>query len=436
MTATRPPDDTDRPDEIKQRYLEASAEQDIGPSERVKLAALAHAQTVAFAAGEAARSTTQTTATPAPLPAAAANQSRWNVPLVASLAIASISALLALQFDRSDPADQQIVPSTPSATTPAGTATLALPSQESRALPSQESQALQRQDSLALPKQEKLDLPAPKKSATVPAAAPSTAPSPPPVAKKAKPAEASASPPAAPTPAAAAEPAYVAEPLPRSPLTSPRLTPPVDAALPAGRNTAAVKPPAAAAELADGDKSAKSSATGAVQSKAAPSADAEQGAQAGGRSDARSAGTSAARKDRAAAAAPPSPSTSPSSSPALAPASSTAASPATSPALASSSAREAAPLEAGLALREAARTGQLTALIEALQSINAAQLNSTDGAGRTALMLAALGGHVELVQRLVAAGADTELKDTSGQTAAQMARRLGYQQIEAALKKR
>ena len=307
MTATRPPDDTDRPDEIKQRYLEASAEQDIGPSERVKLAALAHAQTVAFAAGEAARSTTQTTATPTPLPAAAANQSRWNVPLVASLAIASISALLALQFDRSDPADQQIVLSTPSATTPAGTATLALPSQESQALPSKESQALPRQeslalprqDSLALPKQEKLDLPAPKKSATVPAAAPSTAPSPPPVAKKAKPAEASASPPAAPTPAAAAEPAYVPEPLPRSPLTSPRLTPPVDAALPAGRNTAAVKPPAAAAELAAGDKSAKSSATGAVQSKAAPSADAEQGAQARARSDARPADLSAAIKGRA-----------------------------------------------------------------------------------------------------------------------------------------
>ena len=406
MTATRPPDDTDRSDEIKQRYLQASAEQNVGPSERVRLAALAHAQTVGLAAGEAARSTTQTTATPAQLPAAAANQSRWNVPLVASLAIASISALLALQFDRSNHADQQIVLGTPSATTPAGTATQALPRQESIALP--------REDSLALPKQEKLDLPAPEKSATVPAAAPSTAP----VAKKAKPAEASAGPSAAAAPAPAAEPAYVPEPPPRSPLSSPRPTPPVDAAAPVGRNAATISSPVAPSELADVDKAIQGSARGAAQSKAAPSADAEQSPAASAGSDTKTANSSAITKGRAATATQPSPTT------------------AASPALAPSSIREAAPLDAGVALREAARTGQLTALAGALRTISAAQLNSTDNAGRTALMLATLGGHVEVVERLLAAGADTELKDTSGQTAAQMAKRLGYQQIESALKKR
>ena len=93
------PHTPDRPDDLKQRYLQASAEQAIGPSEKVRRAALAHAQAVA--AGAANEVTTR-------LPQAAANRSRWNTPLVASLAIASISALLALQFDRGESADKQV----------------------------------------------------------------------------------------------------------------------------------------------------------------------------------------------------------------------------------------------------------------------------------------------------------------------------------------
>ena len=104
------------------------------------------------------------------------------------------------------------------------------------------------------------------------------------------------------------------------------------------------------------------------------------------------------------------------------------------PAPAPAAAPAAPPLHAGAALREAARTGQSGALAQALQVVSAAQLNSTDSAGRTALMLATTGGHVEAVQRLVNAGANTELKDANGQTAAQTAKRLGYRQIESILK--
>ena len=432
MTATRPPDDTDRSDEIKQRYLQASAEQNVGPSERVKRAALAHAQTVALAAGQATQVAATAAATRAQPTAIAANRPRWNVPLVVSLAIASISALLALQFDRSDPADQQIVLGTPSATTPTGTATRALPPQEPIALPTQEPRALPPQEPVAS-EQEKLGLPAQQKSPAVPASSPLAT-------KKAKsavaldrqstmtvPAPAPASSPASPP---AAEPAYVPEPPP----AVPRPAPQPSAVAPTGRNAATAKPPVAGSEFADADKSIESSARGAAQSKAAPSANAEQSPQAGARSEARpaasssatSAATSAAIRGRAAPAAQPAPATA--SAPSLAP----SLTPPTTP----SPTRAAPPFDAGLALREAARTGQLTLLVEAVRSINTAQLNSTDNAGRTALMLATLGGHVEVVERLLAAGADTELKDTSGQTAAQMAKRLGYQQIESALKKR
>ena len=430
MTAPRPPDDTGRSDEIKQRYLQASAEQAIGPSERVKRAALAHAQTVALAAGEATQVAATAAATRAQPTAIAANRPRWNVPLVASLAIASISALLALQFDRSDPADQRIVLGTPSATTPTGTATRALPPQEPIALPTEQPLALPPQEPIAS-EQEKLGLPAPEKSPAAPASSP-------PATKKAKSAlaldrqstmtvPAPASPPAA-------EPAYVPEP----PSAVPRPAPQPSAVAPTGRNAATAKPPVAGSEFADADKSIGSSARGAPQSKAASTADAERSPQAGARSEAKpadsSSATSAAIRGRAASAAQPSPATV--SAPSLTPAPAPPLTPPLTPPPTPSPTREVAPLDAGLALREAARTGQLTLLVEAVRSINAAQLNSTDKAGRTALMLATLGGHAEVVERLLAAGADTELKDTNGQTAAQMARRLGYQQIESALKKR
>ena len=158
----------------------------------------------------------------------------------------------------------------------------------------------------------------------------------------------------------------------------------------------------------------------APQSKAAPSLDAERSGQASARSDSSSTEAPAAMRSRPAVAAP-APTPAPISAPAV-------------PAPAPAAAPAAPPLHAGAALREAARTGQSGALAQALQVVSAAQLNSTDSAGRTALMLATTGGHVEAVQRLVNAGANTELKDANGQTAAQTAKRLGYRQIESILK--
>ena len=105
MTERQPPN---RPDDLKQRYLQASAAQNIGPSERVRQAALDHAQMMATAHAAAGES--------APSKKAAAN--RWNFSLVASVAIAGISALLALQFDRGDPQDKEVISGRPSATAP------------------------------------------------------------------------------------------------------------------------------------------------------------------------------------------------------------------------------------------------------------------------------------------------------------------------------
>ena len=56
--------------------------------------------------------------------------------------------------------------------------------------------------------------------------------------------------------------------------------------------------------------------------------------------------------------------------------------------------------------------------------------NVTDPMGRTALMKAAGGGHLETVQTLLAAGADPHLKDAfTGQTAASLARQHGHAEI-------
>ena len=88
-----------------------------------------------------------------------------------------------------------------------------------------------------------------------------------------------------------------------------------------------------------------------------------------------------------------------------------------------------------MALHRAARTGQIAELDRLLQLTGAALVNTPDDKGRTALMLATLGGHISLVQRLVSAGADASLKDAEGKTAGQMARQLGLVEISNILNK-
>lgn len=79
------------------------------------------------------------------------------------------------------------------------------------------------------------------------------------------------------------------------------------------------------------------------------------------------------------------------------------------------------------ALQDAARAGNLPQLERLLQQ--GAALNAADTAGRTPLILAAMQGHTAVVQRLLAAGANTALIDHDGFNALQHARRQGFDGI-------
>ena len=93
MTAPRPDD------ELLMRYHEASAQDTRGPGTHVRRAVRAHAQAVL--AGQ----TTSSTARPVP----AANQSRWKLSLLASVAVVGLAGLLVLQFERGTPEEKELV---------------------------------------------------------------------------------------------------------------------------------------------------------------------------------------------------------------------------------------------------------------------------------------------------------------------------------------
>jgi ankyrin repeat protein len=79
------------------------------------------------------------------------------------------------------------------------------------------------------------------------------------------------------------------------------------------------------------------------------------------------------------------------------------------------------------ALQQSARAGDLQQLERLLRQ--GAPLNAADPAGRTPLILAVMQGHTAVVQRLLAAGANTALIDKDGLNALQHARRLGLDGI-------
>jgi hypothetical protein len=97
MTDPRPAD------ELLQRYDEASAEDTRRPASQVREAVRAHVLSVTESRAE----TKQVTHAPA------ANQSRWKISLLASIALAGLTGLLVLQFDRGTPDEQEVAYGTP-----------------------------------------------------------------------------------------------------------------------------------------------------------------------------------------------------------------------------------------------------------------------------------------------------------------------------------
>ena len=89
-------------DELTQRYLEASAQDARRPASRVRKAVRAHAENVIA-------STLDDAARPPDTRAPAANQSHWKISLLASIALAGITGLLLLQFDRGTPEEKELV---------------------------------------------------------------------------------------------------------------------------------------------------------------------------------------------------------------------------------------------------------------------------------------------------------------------------------------
>ena len=86
----------------------------------------------------------------------------------------------------------------------------------------------------------------------------------------------------------------------------------------------------------------------------------------------------------------------------------------------------------GSGLRDAAARGDVTSARGYLQ--DGADVNSRDGAGRTALLRACLGGHAQVVRLLLDSGADPNLADSRGATPLKVAEAGGEPDIAAMLR--
>ena len=88
---------TRQDDELVRRYHEASEQEGARPGAHVREAVRAHAQMVAKAA---------TSVSAAPVTAPAANQARWKISALATLAVVGLTGLLMLQFERGTPEER------------------------------------------------------------------------------------------------------------------------------------------------------------------------------------------------------------------------------------------------------------------------------------------------------------------------------------------
>lgn len=366
---------TRQDDELVRRYKEASAQEDARPGTQVRDAVRAHAQMLAAAAAKAPSPTAIVSTR------AAANQSRWKLSALATVALVGLTGLLMLQFERGTPEERDIAFGQRRAQAPAPAAAPApLPTAVPDASEVREAVPDPARDLVSPPPRDTAQKPAPAEPAKVGRSA-------------------TAIPPTAHAPT---QPEVPAAPAPGDSETLTR--PGADGALsgfPSSPAPPAPPPAPSSPEAPRTETRERSAMQEKTVSKAMPPPRPALSQTAPSQHDpspmARSLPSGNAAGDDAAAAAPQ-------------------VHKALDPAL-------------PRALRDAARVGNARE-VESLIN-QGVPVDTRDTAGKTALMIAALNGHTAAVQTLLALGAQTALVDGDGLTAAQHARRWGYGAIAA-----
>lgn len=375
-------------DELVRRYHEASAQEGARPGAHVREAVRAHAQMVAAAH----------TAGPAPTPEApAANQARWKISALATVAVVGLTGLLMLQFERGTPEERDTAFSHRRAEAPAPAAqTAPAPAPSAAPAPKPLPEALSPPPSATLPappdsaqEQERAgNTTSPATGAVAPKSttAPSPAHAPPPAQPLAKTAP-------APTPAPTPAPATAVAPAPASASTAAAETETLHAPRAAGAMSGfPASPSPVAAPNAESREHAATAPTKQPPPPAAPEPPA------------------------AAAAAAPA---------ARSPLADSVARDSNGAATASMQKRLGASLPGNV--WDAARAGnpqQIESLVR-----QGTPVDARDNEGRTALMLAAMNGHTTTAQKLLALGANPRLVDREGLNAAQWAAQRGHTRL-------
>lgn len=380
----------EQPDELLLRYRQASAQDASRPAERVRQAVRAHALAVVAAhrqdpAASAARRDV------------AANQSRWKMSALASVALVGLTGLLLLQFDRGTPQEKELVQGS------AVVGTLPAPQAPPQATPFPAS-ADKSQGALPATRAPEPE-PEPEAGLRVdPSRGSLRRQSDPPGAIRAP---AARHEPVQPAPSSAGAgtppaPAVANEAVPAAPAAklADRVAAPVLPSVRAEADGVAVLAPAPPARVVPGARgSMAQEQTGAVPGARGSMAQEQSGVRPGAR------GTMAQEQSGAPA----------------------------QPALRQRDGERMA-RDPTMALRDIARTGDTSQLAHLL-ALGAA-LDGADEAGQTPLMLAVINGHTEMVRRLLAAGANPSLQDRDHLSALTHARRLGLDGITRMLEAR
>lgn len=479
MSTVQPTPPLPDADELLERYHEAVALDAAAPDANLRAAVLAQAEVTAWrhaatAADDEDADALATDELPAraepaggeaefsselPLPAGAAaeaaNERQWFIPVAASVAVLGLATLLALQFDRSGPAEQAValgqrsaapadaVPAAPTSA-PAASAAIAESASEVAepeatepeisALEAAKPEASTPDAAAPEPAAEPAPEPEPpappppvtepSPAAVVPEPTPAAAPSAAPAAREPSPAA------VAPKPTRAAAPARPRTQAPRKP-EQPAARAPARTQREAARTerrpappprAAAQRPGAPAAAPAALPDSAPATDATPLPPESTPAADAQLTPSTpaatrrpgpGGEFAAPELGY---EHDRV-----PLPTASPRPFPASPGLDGTTAEPGTH------SADQPATLTPSQRLLAAAAQGQVAAARNALQQGAAA--NASDGRGQTALMLAARRGDVAMARLLLASGADARRADRQGLSAIEHARRAGHEAL-------